>query len=70
MAVPYLCAECLERTELKLFDGPFGFAEALSDLANAAFLYKTLAHHATLNLGKLVDKAKEMHVAFDEIQVL
>ena len=70
MAVPHLSAECLERTELKLFDRPFGFAEALSDLANAAFLDKTLAHNASLNLGKLVDKTGEMHVAFDEIQVL
>jgi hypothetical protein len=55
--------------ELKLFDSPFGFAEAPSDFANAAFVDETLADHPALNLRKLVDKPREMNVALDEVQI-
>jgi hypothetical protein len=67
MAIPYRRTESLQRTELKLFDSPFGFVEAPSDFADAAFLDETLADHAALNLRKLLDQPKEMNVALDEV---
>jgi hypothetical protein len=68
MAVPYLCAKSLQRTELKLLDGAFGFAEALGDFADAAVLDEAFTNNAALNLGKLFNETKEMNVAFDEIE--
>src|SRR6202040_436773 len=68
-AIPYLRTESLKRTELKLFDRPFSFAEAPSDFANTAFLDETFADHPALNLRKLLKKPKEMNVALDEVQI-
>jgi len=69
MAIPYLRAESLERTELELFDSAFRFAKTLGDFADAAFFDKTLADDAALDFRKLVDKAKKVNVALDEVQV-
>jgi len=69
MAIPYLRAQSLERTELELFDGAFGFAEAPSDFADAALLDEALTEDAALHVGKLIHKPQKMNVALDEIQV-
>jgi hypothetical protein len=69
MAIPYLCAQSLERTELQLFDGAFRFAEAPGDFADAAFLDEALTQDTALHVGKLIDETKKMNVPLDEIQV-
>jgi hypothetical protein len=69
MAIPYLCAQSLERTELELFDGAFGFAEAPGDFTDAAFLDKALPENTALYVGKLIDETNKMNVALDEIEV-
>src|SRR5580704_7962342 len=69
MAIPYLCAQSLERTELELLDGALRFAEAPGDFADAAFLDEALTEDTALHVGKLIDETKKMNVPLDEIQV-
>jgi hypothetical protein len=69
MAIPYLRAQRLKRTELELLDSAFRFAKTLGNFADAAFLDEALADDAALYFRKLFDKAKKVNVALDKVQI-
>jgi hypothetical protein len=70
MAVPHLLAQSLQSAELELLDGALGFAQALRDFLDTAFLDEAFANDAALNFRELFDKTEEKGVAFDEFHFL
>lgn len=65
MATLHLGTQGLQRTELKLFDGAFGFFQPGGNFADGALLDKTLMNDAALDGGKPVYEAKKAGVVFD-----
>lgn len=69
MATLHLRAQSLERAELKLLDGAFGFFQAASDFPDSALLDEALADDLALNGGKVIDEPEEARVVVDGFQV-
>ena len=69
MATLHLLAQTLERAELKLFDGAFGFLQPPGDFSDAALLDKAFAYDLALNSGKVIDKSEKTGVVVDSFRV-
>ena len=69
MATLHLGAQGLERAELKLLDGAFGFTKLMRNFAGAALLDEALVNDVALGFRKLADELEEARAALDDFQV-